>query len=206
MEAGAGWISLASPRETGPGVFEGGSGDEGCDDEAQTLPDKGVTDVLVGVPSPGRSRREGDYGAASSAVLQEMVDERSRSQLVGELDSVLRARPLPPTCEKYLPLESQRFFEDEDNGHMGGAQNVGPSHDATPPPHRPKIPIAENVGSQDLMSELRAQLSMAANEEIFSSDRNLYGASNTDDDDNIVVGCEEAKRDEDRLNKASATG
>eukprot|EP00752_Nemacystus_decipiens_P017564 g15739.t1 len=119
LEAGVGWVSLTTPREEGPSVFEGGSGDEGGVTTQQSIPDTGVgvTDVLVGVPSPGRGRPVGELIAASTATPEELVHER----------------------------------------------------------------FAESKGSQNLMSELRAQLSSAANEEIFC-------AASSDEEESISIG------------------
>lgn len=168
-----GWVSLTTPREEAPRVFEGGSGDEGAVGTQRSIPDTdaGVTDVLVGVPSPGRNRPQGEVAAASTATSGELVDERSRAQLVGELDSVLRARPLPPTCEKHLPLESQQSLGRLKNSDMVGENSVEQplDVDVSTPPAAQEFPVAESRGSQNLMSELRAQLSLAANEEIFSA-------------------------------------
>lgn len=161
---------MTTPREEGLGVFEGGSGDEGVVGTQQDIPDTGagVTDVLVGVPSPARNRPEGGAFGASTATSEEMVDERSRAQLVGELDSVLRARPLPPTCEKHLPLESQQSLGGGENSDMVGEESVENPLDESTPPAVQAFPVAEGRG-QNLMSELRAQLSLAANEEIFAA-------------------------------------
>ncbi|CAM9851512.1 unnamed protein product [Scytosiphon promiscuus] len=175
LEAGAGWVSLTTPRAEGPRVFEGGSGDEATEKNAPKSPDTGVADVLVGVPSPSRiGRCEGQRSnTAWRATPEELVDERSRAQLVDELDSVLRARPLPPICEKRLPLESQQYIGKEERNdsmvdHSSDEKQLG----GVPVPlEAPTLPVAESLGSQTLMSELKAQLSMAANEEIFSSDR-----------------------------------
>lgn len=165
-------------------MFEGGSGDEASRDDAPTTPDTGVADVLVGVPSPSRGgKHEGHRSSATShATGEEGVDERSRAQLVDELDSVLRARPLPPTCEKRLPLESQQSIGEEESSDTVVDQNVQQQSSGVPiPPEAPSLPVAESLGSQTLMSELKAQLSMAANEEIFSSDRQPCQLSNVKD-------------------------
>lgn len=198
-----GWISLTTPRREGPRVFEGGNGDEGTDETVQEPPaDAGVTDVLVGMPSPGRDRRDGEQREGSLTEYHELGDERSRVQLVGELDSVLRARPLPPTCEKHLPLESQKSLEDyedsrEDSeessdgeGGDEGVHDLSPCADvsaSTPEPQIVAAPVCENTGSPDLMSELRAQISMAVNEEIFSSDRDQPAVLYDDEEDRILV-------------------
>lgn len=184
---------MATPREEGPRVFEGGSGDEGVGGTLRSIPDTvaGVTDVLVGVPSPGRNRPEGEVGAASTVTSEELVDGCSRAQLVGELDSVLRARPLPPTCEKHLPLESQQSLAGGISSDMLGGESVEQPLDVSTPPTAPAFPVAESRGSQNLMSELRAQLSLAANEEIFSA------ASSDDEEDNMLVGDENDDRDDD---------
>lgn len=195
MEAGVGWVSLATPREEGPRVFEGGSGDEGSEDEARIPLDSKVTDVLVGVPSPNRSRRQGDHGESSHPAPEEVVDEHSRAQLVGELDSVLRARPPPQTCEKHLPLESQQSLEKDVEGEIGDAREEEPPLDAPTPDLAPRFPVADSAGSRDLMSELRAQLSMAANEEIFSSDRHQV-ASSSNSGGSSLAGHEEEHHDQ----------
>lgn len=181
LEAGVGWVSLTTPREEGPRVFEGGSGDEEAMEESRTKPDADrVTDVLVGVPSPRRTRTEGEPGGTSNIIPDALVNERSRAQLVGELDSVLRARPLPPTCEKHLPLDSQHSLLDEDTGDMVEEQSVEqPMRMSTPPR---KLPVAEGRGSQNLMSELRKQLSMAANEEIYTA-----ASSDIEEENNVLV-------------------
>ena len=193
LEAGVGWVSLTTPREEGPRVFEGGSGDEGAVGTQQSISDTGagVTDVLVGVPSPGRNRSEGEV-AASTATFQELVDGRSRAQLVGELDSVLRARPLPPTCEKHLPLESQQSLGGGENSDMVGEQSVEQqlNMDVSTPPAAQAFPVAESRGSRSLMSELRAQLSLAANEEVF------LAASSDDEEDKKLVGDGKDNRDD----------
>lgn len=173
-------------------MFEGGSGDEGTKGKLQTAADTGVTDVLVGVPSPSRNRFEGDFGAASRTTPEELANERSRTQLVGELDSVLRARPLPPICEKRLPLESQQSLGEEDDSGMVAEQSMEQPIDVPPSPAAPVFPVAESIGSEDLMSELRAQLSKAANEEIFSSDAHQYPVSSKDEEDSILVGHDDA--------------
>lgn len=183
LEAGVGWVSLAAPKEEGPRVFEGGSGDEEAMEKLRTKPDTGVTDVLVGMPSPGRTRTEGEPGVASIK-LPALVNERSRAQLVGELDSVLRARPLPLTCEKHLPLESQHSLLGEDSSDLVEEQNVEqPMRLSTPPS---TLPVAEGAGSQNLMCELRKQLSMAANEEIFTA-----ASSDSEEDENVAEENEE---------------
>lgn len=191
LESGVGWVSLTTPRRENPGVFEDGNGEQESEQKPQDLPAAAVTDVLIGVASPGRSRHEGDDSASIHANPAELENERSRSQLLGELGSVLRARPLPPTLEKRLPLESQLSLrseeqeaeedkgnqdevEEEDEKDLGpdGLEDITPSLASPPPePARSHMPVCENIDGQDLMSELRAQLSMAANEEIFSSDR-----------------------------------
>lgn len=122
------------------------------------------------------------------------MDERSRALLVGELDSVLRARPLPPTCEKHLPFEGRKLLEGE-VGEISGRQNAEPYLHVPAPSMTPTIPIAENAFSQDLVSELRAQLSMAANEEIFSSHRRLPTLSSDDGEDSMLVGNTEEQHD-----------
>lgn len=154
-------------------MFEGGNGDEANEDDAPPTPDTGVADVLVGVSSPSRSsKNEGQRSSTtSSATPKGLVDERSRAQLVDELDSVLRARPLPPTCEKRLPFESQQSIGEEESNDTVMDQNEKEQPGGVSiPPEAPILPVAESLGSQTLMSELKAQLSMAANEEIFSSD------------------------------------
>lgn len=173
-------------------MFEGGSGDEGRAGTLRSIPDTAteVTDVLVGVPSPGRNRPEGKFGAASTTISEELMDERSRVQLVGELDSVLRARPLPPTCEKHLPLESQQSLVRGGSSDMVGEQVVEQPLDESTPPAAQTLPVAETC-SQDLMSELRAQLSLAANEEIFSA------ASSDDEGDKMLVGDGKDNRNDD---------
>lgn len=195
-----GWVSLTTRRGESPRVFEGGHGDEGPDEKSRPPSDIGVTDVLVGVPSPGRSRREGENTTSRSA-MEEMEDERSRSKLVGELDSVLRARPLPPTCEKHLPLESQQSLEEKEDGEMDGEGYVEPPLDLTSPPQSvppvPEVPaVAASSGSRDLMSELKAQLSMAANEEIFASDRDQWTVTSDGEEDSIFVQADEGHIDE----------
>lgn len=191
-----GWVSLTTRRGEGPRVFEGGHGDEGSDEKARPPSDIGVTDVLIGVPSPGRSRREGEDTTSRSA-MEEMKDERSRSKLVGELDSVLRARPLPPTCEKRLPLESQQSLEDKEDCEMDGEGYVEPPLDLMSPPQSvppvPEAPACASSGSRDLMSELKAQLSMAANEEIFASDRDQWTVTSDGEEDSIFVQADEGK-------------
>lgn len=178
-----GWVSLTTPREEGPRVFEDGGGDEGVVSTQQSISDTGagVTDVLVGVPSPGRNRPEGEVVAASTATSEELMHERSRAQLVGELDSVLRARPLPPTCEKHLPLESQQSLGEGESSDMVGEKSMGQPLEVSTPPPAQAFPVAESKGSQNLMSELRAQLSLAANEEIFSA------ASSDDEEDSTML-------------------
>ncbi|CAM9346800.1 unnamed protein product [Pylaiella littoralis] len=190
LEAGVGWISLEASREEGPCVFEDGSCGEETKGTLRTTADTGVTDVLVGVPSPSRNIREGELNAASRTTPKELANERSRAQLVGELDTVLRARPLPPICEKHLPLESQHSLGEEDGSDMVAEQSVEQPIDVSPPPAAPAFPVAESIGSKDLMSELRAQLSKAANEEIFSSDAH-HPAMSEDEEDGTLVGHEE---------------
>lgn len=171
-------MSLTTPRRESPGVFEGGNADEHSEHNPQHVPQAGVTDVLIGMASPGRGRHEGNDSAAARALPAELDSQRSRCQLLGELGSVLRARPIPPTCEKRLPLESQQSLSDEERGGEEQEQDYGPGgmEDITPSlasplpePAVPQVPVCESVNSQDLMSELRAQLSLAANEEIFCS-------------------------------------
>lgn len=142
------------------------------------------------MPSPGRSRPEGDVGAASTVMSQEQVDERSRAQLVGELDSVLRARPLPPTCEKHLPLESQHSLGGGQSSDKVGENSAEQPVDVSAPPAAQACPVAENMGNQNLMAELRAQLSLAANEEIFS-------AASGDEEDSTLVEDGKDNRDDD---------
>lgn len=198
-------MSLATSREEGPRVFEDGSGDEGTEKKNQTTPDTGVTDVLVGVPSPSRKTSE-EVRAASRTTPEELASERSRTQLVGELDTVLRARPLPPVCEKRLPLESQRSVgEEDDRSDMVGEQSVEQPFDVFPPPAAPVFPVAESMGGGDLMSELRAQLSKAANEEIFSSDTRQCPATSEDEKNSTLVGHEELP-DEDASDRAPGAG
>lgn len=205
LEAGVGWVSLSTPRGENPHVFEGGNFGDTLEDKSRVLPGMGITNVLVGVPSPGRSRREEDHIKASTKALEEFVDERSRSQLVGELDSVLRARPLPPTCEKHLPLESQQslyhgIVEDGKASEAISTQDVKPSDNVSLPTPTPEMPVTENLGNQDLMSELRAQLSLAANEEIFSCNRDQDMVSSFDSNsegDSIFIGHERQRHDED---------
>lgn len=199
-----GWISLTTPRGEGPRVFEGGQGDRGSDEKARPPSDIGVTDVLVGVPSPGRSRHERE-NTTSRSVTEEMGDEHSRSQLVGELDSVLRARPLPPTCEKRLPLESQRSLENKEDCEMDDEEYVQRPLDVTPPPQSvPSVmeaPVCASSGSRDLMSELKAQLSVAANEEIFASDRDQWTVTSDgeeEEEDSILVQADEGQSHEHR--------
>ena len=190
-----GWVSLTTPREEGPRVFEGGSGDDGIAGTQQSVSDTGagVTDVLVGVPSPGRNRPEGEVVAASTATSEELAHERSRAQLAGELDSVLRARPLPPICEKHLPLESQQSLGEGESSDMAGEQSVEEALEVSTAPPAQAFPVAESKGSQNLMSELRAQLSLAANEEIFSA------ASSDDEEDSMLVGDGKDNRDDDAV-------
>lgn len=163
-------------------MFEDGSCGEETKGTLRTTADTGVTDVLVGVPSPSRNIREGELNAASRTTPKELANERSRAQLVGELDTVLRARPLPPICEKHLPLESQHSLGEEDGSDMVAEQSVEQPIDVSPPPAAPAFPVAESIGSGDLMSELRAQLSKAANEEIFSSDAHHPAMSEDEED------------------------
>lgn len=181
LEAGVGWVSLTTPREEGPRVFEGGSGDEEAIERLRTKPDAAeVTNVLVGVPSPGRTRTEGEPGGTSNKIPEALVNERSRAQLVGELDSVLRARPLPPTCEKHLPLESQHSLLGEDSGDIVEEQSIEqPMRMSTT---SSMLPVAEGRGSQNLMSELREQLSIAANEEIYAA-----ASSDNEEENNVLA-------------------
>lgn len=240
LEAGLGWVSLATPREEDPRVFEGGSGDEGLGDKPRTPPDTGVTNVLIGAsPSPGRSRCVEEEGGASRATAAEVVDERSRALLVGELDSVLRARPLPRTFEKHLPFDdrhpleegegsetsgprplprtSEKYlpFEDRqplEHGEGEGSETTSDEQNAEPylhlpaPSMTPTSPIAENTLSQDLVSELRAQLSMAANEEIFSSHRHQPAVSSDGDEDSLLVGYENKQHDRAASSASHETG
>lgn len=177
-------------------MFEDGSGDEGTNEKLQTTAVTGVTDVLVGVSSPRRNIVEGKLGAASRTAPEELANERSRTQLVGELDTVLRARPLPPICEKRLPLESQQSLGKEDGNDMVTDSGVEQPIDVSPPPAAPVFPVAESIGCGDLMSELRAQLSKAANEEIFSLDTHQYPAKTEDDEDSILVEHEEVREED----------
>ena len=203
LEAGVGWVSLATPREEDPRVFEGGSGDEELVDNAQTPPDTGITNVLIGAsPSPGRRRCIEEQGGASRATPAEVVDERSRALLVGELDSVLRARPLPPTCEKHLPFEDRQSLEEGADSETSVEQNAEPCLHVPAPSMTPTVPIAENALNQDLVSELRAQISMAANEEIFSSNRRQPTHSSEDEEDSMLVGYEEGQHDRARSDAA----
>lgn len=199
LEAGVGWVSLTTPREEGPRVFEGGSGDEGVTGTRRTIPgsDAGVTDVLVGVPSPGRNRPEGEIVGASGAASGDMVDDCSRAQLVGELDSVLRARPLPPTCEKHLPLESQLSLRGGGDSHKVGKESVEQPLDVSRPPAAPVFPAAKSRGGQNLVSELRTQLSLAANEEIFSAVSSDDERVNT----GVLIGDGKDNRDDDLLER-----
>lgn len=201
-----GWVSLATPREEDPRVFEGGSGDEGLEDKPRTPPDTGITNVLIGAsPSPGRNQCVEEQGGASQATPAEVVDERSRALLVGELDSVLRARPLPPTCEKHLPFEGRQPLEEGECSETSGEQNAEPYLHVPAPSMSPTVPIAENALNQDLVSELRAQLSMAANEEIFSSHRRQPALS-SDEEDSMLVGYEEEQHDRARSHVSRGTG
>lgn len=201
-------MSLTTPRRENPGVFEDRNGEQESTQKPQDLPPAAVTDVLVAVASPGRSRDEGDDSASFCANPVELENERSRSQLLGELGSVLRARPLPPTLEKRLPLESQLSLDSEeqeaqndeekqkDKVEQEDGEDLGPdglegitSPLASPPPEpaRSHTPVCETVDGQDLMSELRAQLSMAANEEIFSSDRDHCAVDSDADGESSVL-------------------
>lgn len=189
LEAGVGWVSLAASREEGPRVFEDGSGDERTENTLQPTVDTGVTDVLVGVPSPSRKTSE-EVRAASRTTPAELANERSGTQFVGELDTVLRARPLPPVCEKRLPLESQQSLGEEDD-LSDMVESVEQPIDVLPPPAAPVFPVAASMGGGDLMSELRAQLSTAANEEIFSSDTRQCPATSEDEENSTLVGHEE---------------
>lgn len=143
----------------------------------------------------------------------EVVDERSRALLVGELDSVLRARPLPPTFERHLPFEGGQPLEEGGGSEEGegsetsGEQNAEPYLHVPAPLMTPTVPIAENAFSQDLVSELRAQLSMAANEEIFfSSNRHQATLSSDGEGDSMLVGHEEEQNDRARSDVARETG
>ncbi|CAM9515573.1 unnamed protein product [Ectocarpus sp. 12 AP-2014] len=193
LEAGTGWVSLASPKEEGPRVFEGGGGDHPNKDDASSTPDTGITDVHVGVPSPVRSRYERQEGAASRPTPEETVGEDSRELLVSELDSVLRARPLPPTCEKRLPLVSQQSIDSEDGSDTPEEQSTERPLGVATPPTGSALPI----GSQNLMSELRAQLSGAMNEEFFSSDRLPCPVTSEAEEGSVVEGDRPKQREED---------
>lgn len=186
-------MSLTTSRRESRGVFEGGGSEEYPETESKRSPVAEVTDVLVGVASPIRSRREGADNMVSRSAAGEVDGERAHSQLLGELGSVLRARPAPLLCKKRLPLESQQSLlgEEEDDQEQGkegheadGMEDITPSL-ATPPPKPaiPHFPVCENVDNQDMMSELRAQLSMAANEEIFASDRDHWAVDSDGDGD-----------------------
>ena len=188
---------MATPREEDPRVFEGGSGDEGPDDTPRTPPDTGITNVLIGAsPSPGRSRCVEDQREVSRAAPAEVVDDRSRALLVGELDSVLRARPLPRTCEKHLPFEGGQPLEEGEGSEISGEQNAEPYLHVPAPSMTPTIPIAENAFNQDLVSELRAQLSMAANEEIFLSHRRQPTLSSDDGEGSMLLGYNEEQEEQ----------
>lgn len=201
-------MSLTTPRSDSPslGVFEGGNnGDEGPDHKPPDASQEGVTDVLVGMASPGRSRREENESRVSCAQPAELENERSRFQLLGELGSVLRARPTPSICEKHLPLESQQALNDENKACEEEKEDhgLGVMEDITPALSSPptelamrQVPVSESADNQELMRELRAQLSMAANEEIFSSDRNRWAVesdSDVDGEESILIEREEHK-------------
>lgn len=179
LESGVEWVSLTTPPGQDPSVFEGGNVQEGSEETVEPPPpEPSVTDVLVGVSSPERSNvKDGkEHCRVAEVDCEELLNERSRSQLVGELDSVLRTRSLPPVCEKHLPVESQKSLENWDeeeiflkDGSLDDSFSVDKS--APPEPHVVQPSACGKSGNQDLLSELRAQLSMAANEEIFSSER-----------------------------------
>lgn len=179
LESGVEWVSLTTPSGQDPSVFEVGDLQQGSEETVEpSPPDPSVTDVLVGVSSPERSKvKVGEEHCRVAGVdCEELLNDRSRSQLVGELDSVLRTRPLPPVCEKHLPVEGKRSLENWDeeelfpkDGSLDDSFSVDKS--APPVPHVMQPSACEKSGKHDLLSELRAQLSMAANEEIFSSDR-----------------------------------
>lgn len=190
LEAGVGWVSLSTPTDDGPRVFEGGNPDEPADIAPDASSSAGVTDILVGIPSPYRTRGEGHDDHSPRAVAEDLLNERSRSRLVGELDSVLRARPLPPTCEKHLPhtdRQPSEGGEDDGDGDATGAHIAEQFLDLSPRPSALDVPVAENAGSLGLMSELRAQLSQAANEEIFGSDRDHLALSSDSEEDSLLV-------------------
>lgn len=178
LESGVEWVSLTTPHGQDPSVFEGGDVQQGSEETVErSPPHPSVTDVLVGVSSPERSKvKVGEEHCVAEVDSEGLLNERSRSQLVGELDSVLRTRPLPPVCEKHLPVESQKSLENWDqeeifpeDGSLDDSFSVDKS--APPEPHVVQPSACGKSGNQDLLSELRAQLSMAANEEIFSSER-----------------------------------
>lgn len=121
------------------------------------------------------------------------MGEDSRELLVSELDSVLRARPLPPTCEKRLPLVSQESIDSEDGSDTPEEQSKEQPLGVATPPTASALPI----GSQNLMSELRAQLSGAMNEEFFSSDRLPCPVTSDAEEGSVVVGDGQEQRDED---------
>lgn len=172
-------------------MFEGGNGDDGAEQKQELQPDAGVTNVLVGVASPGRSRLKREDESASRAALGELKDYRSRSQLLGELGSVLRTRPVPPTCEKRLPLESQLALEEEEDRQLHDTQDSELSlASPAPEPSTSPMPVCENADSHDLLCELRAQLSLAANEEIFFSEQDQWEVESVVEHEDILVPCE----------------
>lgn len=188
LESGVGWVSLSTPKAETSIVFEGGHGDD-VKQETPSSDDVKVTDVLVGVASPAH-KRSGVHGSDLSNPSHGQAEtERSRSELLDELGSVLRARPLPPTCEKRLPVESQQLIGDEDEqlGGMTDSRLSVLSPPSSPKQPGPPEPVFENAGSRDLLSELRAQLSLAANEEIFSSGRDHYAIESDAEEDSILV-------------------
>lgn len=195
-EAGVEWVSLTAPHAEPSTVFEDGNGDEGTRNEVPTLGDAGVTNVLIGVASPTRHRRERDETDFPPSGIGEVDAVRSRSELLGELGLVLRSRRLPPTREKHLPLESQQHVQDENSKKATDMDIAEPSIFASPldrEPLGPPEPVFETPGGANLLSELRAQLSMAANEEIFSMDRDQWAVESDTEEDSILVQREDSR-------------
>ncbi|CAM9213670.1 unnamed protein product [Choristocarpus tenellus] len=174
VDAGVMQTASVGPRTCGPDIYEGGKADDNLEGRINPAVDRNITDILVAVAAPDRAEQMVHESTCSTPTLNPSDD--SCAQLMGELSWVLQARPQPETCVKTLPdsVEVDPVMIEHD-AMMVEHQDVIEDGLASCP--SPKVSLG-NQGKNLLVSALREQLSVAANEEIFT-----FGADEFDGSD-----------------------